>query len=201
MDIETPTLILTASPGLEDSFLSRAVVLLVADILEGDYALGFALNKPLNQASKLILGRKHAIARNYPDSCRPFPFYAGGTMDSAAVHFLHGPDFETDQTLTFSEPFCLTRATQKDIESAVLLGKPENILALKGYEVWSARQLTLELAEGFWIPNLFDYDLVFKHPRDTLWDACLSLPRDVEITESLKTRFLFSDQAPSYRPC
>ncbi|WP_084396009.1 YqgE/AlgH family protein [Henriciella aquimarina] len=163
--------LLIAMPGIGDSRFARSLVLICAH--EPDYAMGIALNKPIEDLTLPQLLTQLGIEQDIrvPDNA----VLSGGPVGTDRGFVVHTGDFHSDgATMDVSHDCCLTAT--RDILQAIASGEAprESIMAL-GYSGWGAGQLETEIAENTWLVGEAIPDLVYGGEHDSKWSRALDL--------------------------
>ncbi|WP_300378654.1 YqgE/AlgH family protein [Henriciella sp.] len=163
--------LLIAMPGIGDNRFSRSLVLVCAH--EADYAMGIALNKPMDDLTLPQLLTQLGIEQDIqvPENA----ILSGGPVGTDRGFVVHTGDFHSDgATMDIGHDCCLTAT--RDILVAIASGEPprESIMAL-GYSGWDAGQLEYEIAENAWIIGEAIPDLVYGSEHDSKWSRALEL--------------------------
>lgn len=163
--------LLIAMPGIGDTQFSRSLVLVCAH--EADYAMGIALNKPIDDLTLPQLLTQLEIEQDIrlPDTA----VLSGGPVGTDRGFVVHTDDFHSEgATMDISHDCCLTAT--RDILVAIASGEAprESIMAL-GYAGWDAGQLEYEIAENAWIIGEAIPDLVYGAEHDSKWGRALEL--------------------------
>ncbi|MEQ8559440.1 MAG: YqgE/AlgH family protein [Henriciella sp.] len=163
--------LLIAMPGIGDNRFSRSLVLVCAH--EPDYAMGIALNKPIDDLTLPQLLTQLGIEQDIrvPESA----VLSGGPVGTDRGFVVHSDDFHSEgATMDISHGCCLTAT--RDILLAIASGDAprESIMAL-GYAGWGAGQLETEIAENAWLVGEPIPDLVYGAEHDSKWGRALKL--------------------------
>jgi putative transcriptional regulator len=158
-------------PGIGDARFERAVILICAH--SADYALGIAVNRPLEGLSlgKLLdrLGVKpktNMVAQ---------PVLAGGPVERERGFVLHTSDFATDDsTMAVTDGVSLT-PTREVLEAMVdSVRRPRHSVLALGCAQWASGQLEQEIRESVWLACDADEDLIFDDDHDSKWTRALA---------------------------
>ena len=163
--------LLIAMPGIGDSQFSRALVLVCAH--EEDYAMGIALNKPIDDLTLPQLLTQLGIEQDIrlPDNA----VLNGGPVGTDRGFVVHTNDFHSEgATMDIGHDCCLTAT--RDILVAIASGEAprESIMAL-GYSGWDAGQLEDEIADNAWIIGEAIPDLLYGAEHESKWGRALDL--------------------------
>ena len=163
--------LLIAMPGIGDPRFTRSLVLICAH--EPDYAMGIALNKPIDDLTLPQLLSQLGIEQDIrvPESL----VLSGGPVGTDRGFVVHTGDFHSDgATMEIGHDCCLTAT--RDILLAIASGEAprESVMAL-GYSGWGAGQLETEIAENAWLIGETIPDLVFGSHHDSKWARALDL--------------------------
>lgn len=163
--------LLIAMPGIGDSRFSRSLVLVCAH--EPDYAMGIALNKPIDDLTLPQLLTQLGIEQDIrvPDTA----VLSGGPVGTDRGFVVHSDDFHSDgATMDIGDNCCLTAT--RDILIAIASGEAprESVMAL-GYSGWGPGQLENEIAENAWLIGDTIPDLVYGTQHDGKWSRALEL--------------------------
>ena len=163
--------LLIAMPGIGDSRFSRSLILVCAH--EPDYAMGIAINKPIDDLTLPQLLTQLGIEQDIrvPDNA----VLSGGPVGTDRGFVVHTDDFHSEgATMDINHECCLTAT--RDILLAIASGEPprESIMAL-GYSGWGAGQLESEIAENAWLISEAVPDIVYGAEHDSKWGRALKL--------------------------
>jgi putative transcriptional regulator len=163
--------LLIAMPGIGDDRFSRSLVLICAH--EPDYAMGIALNKPIEDLTLPQLLTQLGIEQDIrlPETA----VLSGGPVGTDRGFVVHSDDFYSDgTTMDIGDEFCLTAT--RDILVAIASGEaPRDSIMALGYSGWGPGQLESEIAENAWIVGTTIPDLVYGTQHDDKWSRALKL--------------------------
>lgn len=163
--------LLIAMPGIGDARFSRSLILICAH--EPDYAMGIALNKPIEDLTLPQLLTQLGIEQDIrlPDNA----VLSGGPVGTDRGFVVHTGDFHSDgATMDISHDCCLTAT--RDILFAIASGEaPRAAMMALGYSGWGAGQLETEIAENAWLIGEAIPDLVYGAEHDSKWARALDL--------------------------
>jgi len=163
--------LLIAMPGIGDSRFERAVILICAH--SADYALGIAVNRPLEGLSLGELLDRLGVKPKTNMVAQPV--LAGGPVERERGFVLHTSDFATnDSTMTVTDGVSLT-PTREVLEAMVDNDRRprQSVLAL-GCAQWGSGQLEQEIRESVWLACDADEDLIFDDDHDSKWVRALA---------------------------
>lgn len=162
--------LLVAMPGIGDPRFERAVILMCAH--SPDYAMGIALNRPVDGLSLPDLLERLGVANGItlPDSA----VLEGGPVEKERGFVIHTDDYATPEaTMAVSEGISLT-ATRDVLEALASKAAPRcSVLAL-GCAGWSPGQLEREIKDNVWLTCEADEALVFDADHDSKWVRALA---------------------------
>jgi len=163
--------LLVAMPGIADPRFARTVILMCAHSPE--YAMGIALNRPLDGLSIAELLERLGVARGADLTERPV--LVGGPVERERGFVLHTDDYATpDTTLTVADGISLT-ATRDVLEAmANSADAPRRAVLALGCAGWSPGQLEQEIKENVWLTCDADEALVFDDDHGSKWDRALA---------------------------
>ena len=161
--------LLIATPEMQDSNFSRAVIYLCEFSREG--AMGLVINRPAPRLNFSEILRQLGIEAN-ADSVA-IRVQTGGPVGSGHGFVLHSDDYFKESTLRLPDGVALTGTM--DILRAISngAGPRKSFLAL-GYAGWGAGQLDAELAQNAWLTARCDEDLLFNEALETRWSGALA---------------------------
>jgi putative transcriptional regulator len=163
--------LLVAMPGIGDPRFERAVILMCAH--SPDYAMGIALNRPMEGLSVPDLLERLGVASRIelPEQ----PVLAGGPVERERGFVLHTDDYSApESTMTVADGVSLT-ATREVLE-AMASGEdaPRHAILALGCAGWSSGQLEREIKENVWLTCDPDEDLIFDDDHGTKWSRALA---------------------------
>lgn len=161
--------LLIASPAIEDSRFSRAVILVCTH--NEEHAMGIVLNKASDEGPlSELLDQLGVDGDQAPDA----HILVGGPVSRERGFVLHSEDYDSDgATLNVCDGVCLT-ATRDVLHAITSDAPPERFVLALGYSGWGAGQLEMELAENVWLVGEPDIALVYDPSFDTKWSRALA---------------------------
>lgn len=162
--------LLIASPAIEDSRFSRAVILVCTH--NEEHAMGIVLNKASDEGPLSdLLDQLGVDGEQAPANAH---ILIGGPVSRERGFVLHSEDYDSDgATLSICEGVCLT-ATRDVLHAITSDTPPERFVLALGYSGWGAGQLEMELAENVWLVGVPDIALVYDPSFDTKWSRALA---------------------------
>lgn len=166
--------VLIAMPGMADERFARSVVLLLTHNADG--AMGFILNKPLEEpsfADILRLLKLENETQTFEASGKQVQIFNGGPVEIGRGFVIHTLE-RTDQSSVRINDLAAVSGTHEILRAMVSDHAPEYAFLVLGYAGWGAGQLEGEIARNGWLTLEATHDLVFGTNYEDQYDAALA---------------------------
>ena len=88
------------------------------------------------------------------------------------LFFIHSPDYQSKDSIISIENFIITRSSEILYDIAINRG-PKNFIIIKGFAIWSPRQLDEELNNDAWEKKTNYYLNIFNNNHD-MWQSLIN---------------------------
>jgi putative transcriptional regulator len=161
--------LLIAAPSIGDPRFYHTVILMVRHDDKG--ALGIVINRPIGMRSLASLitatgGKADGVA----GKARVF---AGGPVEPQLGFVIHSTDYQRAGTLKIDGRVAVTTNPGILLDIGHKKGPRKSLIAF-GYAGWAAGQLEGEIDRHAWFMTPEEPELVFDHPRSSLWRAAMA---------------------------
>ena len=173
-DLDLKGHVLIAMPSMSDARFARSVVLLLTHNADG--AMGFILNKPLDEPSfsdVLDLLKLEKERETFEKSGKTFQIFSGGPVEIGRGFVIHTLEC-TDQSSVRINDLAAVSGTYEFLRAMVSERAPENAFLVLGYSGWGAGQLENEIAQNGWLTLEATPELVFGTSYEDQYDAALA---------------------------
>jgi putative transcriptional regulator len=161
---------LVASPRLEGTFFSEAVILLLNHSNQG--SKGLVINRPSHLKLSSVFYHAEEIQK------KDDTIYTGGPVEFASYLILLQSDSRPPESHPLMDNLYVTSSTES---VKYLYARPDsrvNFRVYFGYAGWKPGQLMSEIERGSWHVMSGDAGLVFDEDTDRLWEKCMRRKAD-----------------------
>ena len=164
--------LLIAMPQMSDPRFHRAVIFICAHDYKG--SMGITLNHPLPgmKFSKLLNQFEFGDSPEISAQMKDRIVMCGGPVESARGFLLHGPDFETPDTLKINDQFYMS-STLNALQKVSSENTLNDMLFALGYAGWGDGQIEREIQDNAWLVAPATHEIVFQTPHDMMWHKAL----------------------------
>jgi len=160
--------LLVASPSLQETCFTRAVIYLCAHDEFG--AMGVVVNYPVKNVEVDDIMEQLNMKGQ---SKRDLPVHFGGPVDSNRGFIIHSDEFIANGTIYQNDGMVVTSNAEVLRVIAGGEGPKHGLLAL-GYAGWGAGQLESEIESGSWIIVSATKQLLFETANDMKWSLSIA---------------------------
>lgn len=156
--------VLLSVPFINDTYFSRAVVLLTMHDSEG--SVGYILNKQI----PLLL---HELVDGIPKS--KFTVCIGGPVANDTLQMLHSIGHQIPDSVEIC-PGLFWGGNFDEVRALIKRKKvmPHQIRFFMGYSGWGQKQLHHEIEANSWVVTDISADTILTHSEEKLWNTTLT---------------------------
>ena len=160
--------LLISMPGLVDSNFYQSVICISEYNQNG--AVGIIVNNVHPVLPAKTIFKEFNI--DYTEEAEKIPVYLGGPVHMREIFVLHGPPFESDQTLMINDELAMSNSMET-IKNIAVGNKPDLFIIALGCAGWGAGQLENELMTNFWLTSPYSKEILFDIAIEKRWKKAM----------------------------